>query len=100
MSKTTKERIEKEKIVKIIMRYTDARGVVLIDKLADALLQAGLVFKDEVGIDEEKVNALIRLRYFKLMCPDITERDAEIVADTLSEKISFHSKTLLTFEKG
>ena len=38
-------------------------------------------------LDVEKVENIIQLRYFKLMYPDITESDAEIVARTLAQAI-------------
>ena len=42
------------------------------------------------GMSEKKLADIIQLRYFKLMHPDIDERGAKIVADTLAESLRTH----------
>jgi len=39
-------------------------------------------------VSEEKIEEIIRIRYFKLMFPDITESDAEIVAGSLAKALT------------
>ena len=43
-------------------------------------------------VSEVEVKSMIQLRYFKLMFPDITESDAEIVASSLAKALTdkFH----------
>ena len=52
----------------------------------DACTQA--LKKCKMGVDGGKIASVIQLRYFKLMCPDITEADAKIVADVLATALS------------
>ena len=46
----------------------------------------------EQQLTEDELSDTIRLRYFKLMQPDVTESDAEIVAGSLAKAISTRLK--------
>lgn len=80
---STKERIEKIlKDLDIKFLYGSREGI------ADALISAGLCFKDEVGIDE------------KVLLDVIIDMDIDRMS---SNEIAYditHTKDLLTFEKG
>ena len=53
--------------------------------------------KKVIGIDEEKLSKIIQSSYYELMYPDITEKDAEIVADSITLAILDHLPRLLEF---
>ncbi len=46
-------------------------------------------------IDEDEIEKILQLRYFKLMQPDITESDAEIVAGSLAKVLASKGSLLI-----
>ena len=54
---------------------------------------------ERLELDEEIVANIIQLRYFKLMQPDITESDAEIVAGSLAKALAKEGMGLVRVKK-
>ena len=77
---------ENEKMKEALEKFKD--GKLLSGKLFESLLNDSASLKDlEARLDVGKIEDIIQLRYFKLMHPDITEKDAKIVADVLAQAI-------------
>lgn len=53
---------------------------------------------EKLMLSKEELTAIIQLRYFKLMFPDITEDKAKIVANSLSQAI--HNSMLKKLKEG